>query len=71
VLVLTDISIYKLKHLSALIETLNDFVLEKYEKNKLLLCANPLLSICLCAELVKKIGHCKHIWVMVSSSKDI
>jgi len=55
VLVLTDISIFKIKHLQKLMEVLNGYVTERMEKNSLLLCANPILAICLAAELTDKI----------------
>jgi len=62
VLVLTDMSVYKIKHLSRLVSILNKFVTERYEHNKLLLCSNPILAICLSCEVIKKIKQARKVF---------
>lgn len=57
ILTLIDISVWKNKHLKELIEIINDYVEENYDKNRLLLSPNPLMSIALAAEILKKIGN--------------
>lgn len=57
ILTLIDISVWKNKHLKELIEIINDYVEENYDKNRLLLSPNPLMSIALAAELLTKIAN--------------
>lgn len=57
ILTLIDISVWKNKHLKELIEIINDYVEENYDKNRLLLSPNPLMSIALAAEILNKIGN--------------
>ena len=57
ILTLIDVSVWKNKHLKDLIEVLNDFVEENYDKNRLLLSPNPLQSIALAAEILKKVSE--------------
>lgn len=59
ILSLIDISVWKNKHLKDLIEIINDYVDENYDKNRLLLSPNPLMSIALAAELLNKIGDAR------------
>lgn len=56
VLTLIDISVWKNKHMKDLIDVINDYVEENYDKNRLLLSPNPLLSIALASELLTNIG---------------
>lgn len=56
VLTLIDIGVWKNKYMKDLIEIINDYVEENYDKNRLLLSPNPLMSISLAAELLIKIG---------------
>jgi hypothetical protein len=56
ILTLVDLEILKNKHLKDLIQTLNNFVADSYQTNKLLLSYNPLLTISLAGELLEKIG---------------
>lgn len=56
VLCLSDIAIFKIKHIQSLIEVLREYIHSSYDKNSLLLCSNPLLAICLATELIDKIG---------------
>lgn len=56
ILMLIDISVWKNKSLKDLIEIINDYVEENYDKNRLLLSSNPLMSIALAAEILNKIG---------------
>lgn len=51
-----DISVWKNKHLKELVEIINDYVEENYDKNRLLLSPNPLMSIALAAEILNKIA---------------
>jgi len=55
-LTLIEISVWKNKHLKELIEVINDYVEESYDKNRLLLSPNPLMSIVLAAEMITKIA---------------
>lgn len=57
ILSLIDISVWKNKHLKELIEIISDYVEENYDKNRLLLSPNPLMSIALAAELLQKIAN--------------
>lgn len=56
ILSLIDISVWKNKHLKELIEVINDYVEENYDKNRLLLASNPLMAIALACELLNNIG---------------
>jgi hypothetical protein len=56
ILTLIDIGVWKNKFMKDLIEIINDYVEEHYDKNRLLLSPNPLMSISLAAELLTKIG---------------
>jgi hypothetical protein len=55
ILTLVDISVWKNKHLKDLIEIINDYVEENYDKNRLLLSNNPLMSIALAAEILQNV----------------
>ena len=57
ILTLIDISVWKNKHLKDLVEIINDYVEENYDKNRLLLSPNPLMSIALAAEILNKIAN--------------
>lgn len=57
VLTLIDISVWKNKHMKDLIDIINDYVEENYDKNRLLLSPNPLMSIALACELLKNVGR--------------
>jgi hypothetical protein len=57
ILSLVDVSVWKNKHLKDLVEIINDYVEENYDKNRLLLSPNPLMSIALAAELLTKIAQ--------------
>lgn len=56
VLLLSDISAWKIRHLQDLLEMIENFVEESYETNRLLLSYNPLLSIALSADILTKIA---------------
>jgi len=56
ILTLIDISVWKNKYMKELIEILNDYVEMSYDKNRLLLSPNPLMSIALASELLNSIG---------------
>ena len=56
ILTLIDISVWKNKHLKELIDVINDYVEESYDKNRLLLSPNPLMSITLASEILNKIA---------------
>jgi hypothetical protein len=56
ILTLIDISVWKNKNLKDLIDIINDYVEENYDKNRLLLSPNPLMSISLASELLNSIG---------------
>jgi hypothetical protein len=45
------------KHLKELIEIINDYVEENYDKNRLLLSPNPLMSIALAAEILDNVAE--------------
>lgn len=55
ILTLIDISLWKNKHLKDLIDIINDYVEESYDKNRLLLSPNPIMTIALAAEILGKI----------------
>ena len=59
ILSLIDISVWKNKRLKSLIEIINDYVDEKYSRNRLLLSANPLMSISIACELLNKIADAR------------
>ena len=56
VLSLVNIDSWKNKHLKELIQIINDYVEENYDKNRLLLSPNPLMSIALAAEILQVVG---------------
>jgi hypothetical protein len=49
--------VWKNKNLKDLIDIINDYVEENYDKNRLLLSPNPLMSISLASELLNSIGN--------------
>ena len=55
ILVLVDISVWKNKYLKELIDVINEYVEEPYDKNKLLLSPNPLMTISLACEILDTI----------------
>lgn len=57
IVILIDISVWKNKHLKELVEIINDYVEENYDKNRLLLSPNPLMSIALAAEILNKVAN--------------
>ena len=57
VLTLIDISMWKNKHMKSLIDIINAYVEDNYDKNRLLLSPNPLMSIALASELLLTIGE--------------
>jgi hypothetical protein len=56
ILTLIDISVWKNKHFKDLIMIINGYIVENYDKNRLILSPNPLMSITLAAELLSKIS---------------
>jgi hypothetical protein len=56
ILTLIDISVWKNKHLKDLIEVMNDYAEENYDKNRLLLSPNPIMSIALACEILGSIS---------------
>lgn len=59
ILTLIDISVWKNKHLKELIDIINDYIMENYDKNRLLLSPNPLMSIALAAEILNKVASAR------------
>jgi hypothetical protein len=57
ILALIDISVWKNKHLKEIIEIVNSYVIDTYERNRLLQSPNPLMSIALASELLSKIAN--------------
>lgn len=57
IIILIDISVWKNKHLKELVEIINDYVEENYDKNRLLLSPNPLMSLALAAEILNKVAN--------------
>ena len=57
ILTLIDISVWKNKHLKELIDVINDYVEESYDKNRLLLSPNPLMSITLASEILDNVAN--------------
>ena len=56
VLTLIDISVWKNKYMKEIIDIVNDYVDQTYDKNTLLLSPNPLMSIALASELLNNIS---------------
>lgn len=52
VLLLSDVTLWKIKYLKELITMLENFSGEKYDTNRLLLSYNPMMSIALTADLL-------------------
>jgi hypothetical protein len=52
-----DISVWKNKQMKDLIGILQDYAEDNYDKNRLLLSPNPLMSIALAAELLTNVGR--------------
>jgi hypothetical protein len=59
ILTLIDISVWKNKHLKDLIDIINDYVDENYDKNRLLLSPNVIMSIALAAEILENISNAR------------
>ncbi len=56
ILTLIDISVWKNKYLKELLDTLNEYIDDPYDKNKLLLSPNPLMTIALACEILGKVS---------------
>jgi hypothetical protein len=56
VLTLIDISVWKNKQMKDLIGIISDYANDNYEKNRLLLSPNPLMSIALASELLNNVA---------------
>lgn len=56
ILCLIDIGVWRNKHIKDLLDIINDYVEESYDKNRLLLSPNPLMTITLACELLNKIS---------------
>ena len=56
ILILIDISVWKNKYMKELIDIFNEYVDESYDKNKLLLSPNPLMTIALACEILNTIS---------------
>lgn len=59
ILGLIDISVWKNKHLKEIIDSIADYVEDPYDKNRLLLSPNPLMSISLAAEILTIIADAR------------
>ncbi len=59
IIILIDISVWKNKHLRDLVQIISDYVEENYERNRLLLSPNPLMSITLAAEILSKVASAR------------
>lgn len=59
IITLIDISVWKNKHLKDLIDIINEYVEENYDKNRLLLSSNPIMSIALAAEILNNIADAR------------
>jgi hypothetical protein len=57
ILTLIDISVWKNKYLKELLDTLNEYIEDPYDKNKLLLSPNPLMTIALACEILGKVSE--------------
>jgi hypothetical protein len=56
ILVLIDISLWKNKFIKELIDIFKEYVSDSYDKNKLLLSSNPLMTIALASETLDNIS---------------
>jgi hypothetical protein len=59
ILVLIDISVWKNKYMKELIDILNEYAEDPYDKNKLLLSPNPLMTIALAAYMLDNISDAR------------
>lgn len=59
ILVLIDISVWKNKYLKDLIEIFQSYASDTYDKNRLLLSSNPLLTIALACEILNKVASAR------------
>ena len=59
VLLFADFSRWKQKQLKMLMEMIEEILSSGHEQNRILLCYNPVLAICLSCEFVNKIATCK------------
>ena len=55
ILILIDFSNWKNKYLKELLDTLNEYIEDPYDKNKMLLSPNPLMTIALASEIIDSI----------------
>jgi len=58
-LTLIDISVWKNKHLKEILDCIKGYLEDTYDKNRLLLSSNPLMSIALAAEILDKIAEAR------------
>lgn len=56
-LIFSDLTRWDLGRLRKFIAMINDIIKSAHEKNRILLCYNPILVICLCCEYLTKIGN--------------
>ena len=61
ILALVDLSIWKNQHLKELVEVLDEYESNPLDQNRLLLSYNPIMSICLAAEILTKIANSRRI----------
>jgi hypothetical protein len=54
---LIDIGVWKNKHLKEILDCIKGYLDDPFDKNRLLLSSNPLLSIALAAEILGKIAE--------------
>ena len=59
VLLLIDISQWRLSYIKELIEKFENYITEEYINNRLLLSFNPLMSIAMTCDLLRKIGDAR------------
>mmetsp|Transcript_39182 Transcript_39182/g.37574 ORF Transcript_39182/g.37574 Transcript_39182/m.37574 type:complete len:166 (+) Transcript_39182:1560-2057(+) len=57
ILTLIDISLWKNKHMNELLDALTEYVDDPYDKNKLLLSPNPMMTIALACEIIDKVAN--------------
>lgn len=57
ILNLVDLSMWKNKYLKELIDIFNDYIEEPFDKNKLLLSPNPLMTITLACEILDNLSE--------------
>jgi len=70
-LIFSDLTRWEQTRIRHFVNMIKDIVKSSHEKNRILLCYNPILALCLSCEYLNKIGNCKKVWYNVFRAEHI